>query len=147
MTKKQLKKQRAYRAGYSTGATGNLYSAATGGFTIPKSNVLVLCANRRSFDMFLALGPSTEEKKNNEYIFIDSLADLEVGGAGALKILNDFCLNPRIEELLDALNERTYVTSRLGTSGTFSVSGCSGWTPIKATNFSIGGITIKTDFK
>ena len=137
MTKKQLKKQRAYRAGYSTGATGNLYSAGSGSFTIPKSNVLVLCANRRSFDMFLALGPSAEEKKNNEYIFIDSFADLEVGGS--LKILNDFCLNPRIEELLDALNEGTYVNYRLGTSST-SVSKCSGWTPIKATNFSIGAL-------
>ena len=75
-----------------------------------KPKIFVLCANKQSFDTWLALGVDKEERDKSDFIFIekaDDISDNEKETGYEIKIIDDFCLNPNIVEILKEINKQT----------------------------------------
>lgn len=118
-------------SGIAGGNIGLYYSP------ISKFNIYVLTADKDSFDSFLVLDDSVDRKKNN-YIFVERAADIK--NSADIKILDDFCLNPEIVEILYVLNKGLYFNKW---SGTIPTSGT--YTDIKISNAGTNTITIDRD--
>lgn len=95
---------------YSSSYSGSM----SGSYTISNPKVLVLAGDRNSFDTFLALGDGVNRKKF-DYVFCENAADLDSVDISLLKILDDFCLHPKIIEILGRINkgDNLYFNSRM----------------------------------
>lgn len=80
----------------------SIYSGAN--VISPKPYVYILTANKASFNTFLALN-EVVDRDNFNYIFVEKPEDID---NGQIMILDDFCLNPNITEILDVLNRGLY---------------------------------------
>lgn len=87
---------------FSSG-TSSIYS--TGSYIGGKFSIYVLAGNKLSFDTFLALGVDAKEKKENDFIFVEKPEDIK---NGSIRILDDFCLHPKIIDILEVLNKGLY---------------------------------------
>ncbi len=79
----------------------------TGSYQASKFKVLVLAGNRISYDTFLELSDGID-KKNKDYFFVEKESDLKDVPLGGfeIKILDGFCLNPNIVEILSFISKK-----------------------------------------
>lgn len=68
-----------------------------------KNSHYILTANIMTFNTHITLGKSIEDKKRNEYVFVERPKDIDEDGK--IEILDDFCLNPNISEILKVINK------------------------------------------
>lgn len=69
-------------------------------------NIYVLCANKTSFDTFLALG-GYKKTEFEKFIFVDNQSFLDENSClitNKIIILEDFYQNPNCREILDRIN-------------------------------------------
>ena len=63
-------------------------------------NVNVLCANKLSFDTYIALGVTDVEKRRYKFLFIEEANQLK---RGKIKMLEDFPMHPKYEAILGVI--------------------------------------------
>ena len=103
-------------------------SSVISGSCLPplRREVYVLTADLNSFNTFLALSESVDRSKN-DYIFVEKPEDV---GNSRIIILDDFCLNPNIIEILKVVNKGLYRRSydndiTVSSSGNVGIGSCS----------------------